>query len=234
MQHRSKTSTFLCGTLKESVVWSFDKDMIIWSMFSRGIWSNSTQWRGGGASRCLATRGFDHDMIILSQGVCPRYDHQAKHLIKIYSVKVEKRWRGRDVWLVLGHQQGSDPPGESSNWSRLVQVGHDRSWSVKIGQKVFLSQLTWQRAPCWRRTSPCQREAAPLFGPEWSSVSKCHRDQQSQWSSDNHFSTTFSFTSHLLLLWYEGDIKVIRGSSLRLAAKIPGITFSHYHPPSNL
>ena len=146
MQHRSKTSTFLCRTLKESVVWSFDKDMIIWSMFSRGIWSNSTQWRGGGASRCLATRGFDHLITIwssFSQGVCPRYDHQGKDLIKIYSVEVEKRWRGRDVWLVLGHQQGGDPPGEGSNWSRMVIIGHDWSLSVTLYQDLSGCNNYW-------------------------------------------------------------------------------------------
>ena len=112
--------------------WLFDKD--IWS-----IYVQSRLTRGGGVAMSghQGIWSFDQDMVTIwssfSQGVCPRYDHQAKHLIKIYSVEVEKRWRGRDVWLVLGHQQGGDPPGEGSNWSRMVQLGHDRSLLVKTG-----------------------------------------------------------------------------------------------------
>ena len=140
------TWTFLCRTLKESVVWSFDKDMIIWSTYvqSRNLIkfftvkesliriSQSRLRRGGGVEM------FGH------QGFWSRYDHlQSRSLSKIWSpgkasnqnlsVEVEKRWWGRDVWLVLGHQQGGDPPGEGSNWSRLVQVGHDWSRLVKTG-----------------------------------------------------------------------------------------------------
>ena len=182
MQHRSKTSTFLCGTLKESVVWSFDKDMIIWSMFSRGIWSNSTQWRGGGASRCLATRGFDHLITIWSSLVKESVQDMITRQ-SIWSRSTQSRLRrgggaAMSDWCSATSKAAIHLEREAIDRSRLVKVchdwsslfstSHDRSLLVMIGKRSTknLTQLTWRRAPCWRRTSPCQREAAPLFGPD--------------------------------------------------------------------
>ena len=186
-------------------------------MFSRG-------WQEVEESRCLATRGLDHLIKVWSSSVT----ESAQDMItmqSIWSRSTQSRLRrggGADMsdWCSATSKAAIHLEREAidRDWSRLVKVchdwsslfstSHDRSLLVMIGKRStkILTQLTWRRAPCWRRTSPCQREAAPLFVPEWSSVSKCHRDQQSQWSSDHYFSATFSLASHLLLLWYEGDI----------------------------
>ena len=162
--------------------------------------------------------------------MCSSKESQFDHL-----VEVEKRRWGRDVRLVLCNQQGRNPPGEGTN---LTTSGPPWLWLVNSGQYLTKLVIIGQESPnilgSANLTKSSLREkdiTLPKRGCSfvWTRVIKSHIDhidQLSQWLSDHYFSATFSLSFHLLLLWYEGDIKVIGGSSLRLAPKIPDLTFS--------
>ena len=101
------------------------------------------------ASRYLATMGFDQDMIILSQGVCPRYDHQAKHLIRISQSRL-RRGGGAAMsdWCSATSKAAIHLEREAigRDWFRLVMIGQD--WSrlvtiVKICQDA--TTFDWSR-----------------------------------------------------------------------------------------